>query len=100
MKKLLLFVLFVSLSITNINAQQYWGGSGSWSSSLWGSVDGGPYNAAWVANGGAVFNVPNSTITGATLSFSSIVANENVTVSPSGTIGTGGTIATINVASG
>jgi autotransporter-associated beta strand protein len=59
-----------------------------------------PYAAPWIAGSAAVFNVPNSKITGATTSFSSITANEDVTVTPSGTIGTNGTVATITVAPG
>jgi autotransporter-associated beta strand protein len=82
-------------------SQLYWGGSGgAWNSAGWSATDGGPFVSNWIANSLAVFNVPNSSITGASIAFSSIMANENVVVSNSGTIATGGSIATITVAAG
>ena len=104
MKKL--FISLITLTIlvnpTRIFAQLFWSGpTNSWNSSNW-STSGatGTFTSPWVANSAAVFNVPNSLITGASISFSSIIANEDVVVAPSGTITTGGTIATITVASG
>jgi autotransporter-associated beta strand protein len=81
-----------------------WGGTASqlWTATTgtrWGTID-GTYNTNWVSGSAAIFNVANSTITGDTTSFSSITANENVTVTPNGTLGTGGTVAPIFVATG
>jgi autotransporter-associated beta strand protein len=105
MKKLLLSLTtaILLLNPTNIFAQLYWIGTpvNSWNSSNWSTTGSVPFSSPWVANSAAVFNVENSLITGATVAFSSITANENVTfTSISGTIGTGGTVANINVASG
>lgn len=96
----ILSFLFCSVIPTTSFSQLYWGGSGAWNSAGWSGTDGGSFVLNWVANSAAVFNVPNSTITGATLAFSSITANENVVVSGVGTIATGGNIATITVAAG
>ena len=82
-------------------ASLFWGGSGAWATATpWGLVTGGPYTTAWTSGRAAIFNVVNSTITGATTNVASITANENVTVTAGGTLGTGGTIAPIFVASG
>jgi autotransporter-associated beta strand protein len=57
----------------------------------------------WATNRAAVFNVANSTITGASTNVASITANENVTTTASGTLNFGvggGGIAPIFVASG
>ncbi len=82
----------------------YWGSTSaaSWTATTgtrWGTVE-PTYNTTWVSGRPAVFNVVNSTITGATTAFSSITANENVTVTATGTLATGGTVANITVASG
>jgi autotransporter-associated beta strand protein len=75
----------------------------SWAGSFWSSVPGGPYTEAYVAGSDVVFEANGGTalaLTGATTSFASVTANENVNVTASGTIGTGGTVAGIIVASG
>ncbi|TKB95244.1 T9SS type A sorting domain-containing protein [Pedobacter cryophilus] len=103
MKKVLLllsFYLLISFSPDKTFAQLYWGGSGSWTSAGWSTTNSGPYTSAWVSGSAVIFNVPASTITGATTTFSSITANEDVTVTSGGTINTGATIATITVANG
>lgn len=102
MKKVLLLgiVLFTSLPFFLKAQTLYFGGSGSWTDSAWGTSTSGPYTTAWISGRKAQFDVPNSTITGANISFSAITANENVTVTSGGTINTGGTIAPIKVASG
>jgi len=112
MKRIILFIGFpLCLCLTCLQGfgQLYWGSTTatSWTSATgtrWSTVDGGTppgtYNTTWVSGSAAVFNVINSTITGATTSFSSITANENVTVTASGTLGTSGTLASITVASG
>lgn len=83
------------------NAQLYWNGAGTWNAaSTWGNTSGGPYPQTWTAGSAAVFDVPASTITGATIACSGITANEDVTVTPGGTFGTGGTVITVNVATG
>jgi len=94
----------IMMSANISTAQLYWGGTAaqSWTSTSgtrWGTVE-PTYNTTWITNSAAVFNVANSTITGATTNFSSITANENVTVTPANTLGTNGTVATITVASG
>ena len=99
-----LMVLIMGISSYS-RGQLFWGGTNaeSWTSTSdprWGTVDGGPYSTTWVSGSAAVFNVPSSTITGATTQFSSITANENVLITPTGTLGTGGTVASITVASG
>ncbi len=75
----------------------------AWTGSFWGTSAAGPFNTAWVS-GRAVNFVDNGgvalALTGATTNFSSIVANESVNVTASGTIGTGGTVASITVAAG
>lgn len=82
----------------------YFGGSGTWTDAVWSIADGGPYTTAWTSGSNAVFNVQNSTVSFATTYVNSITANENVTVTPNGTLSTGdGTIrtpATVTVASG
>ena len=78
----------------------YFGGSGTWNDSVWSTTNSAPYTIAWTSTSAAIFNVTNSTITGATTQFSTITANEDVTVSAGGTLGTSGTVATIAVASG
>lgn len=79
----------------------FWNGTGTWlAANTWSLVPGGPYNQAWVSGRVAYFLVAASTITGATTSVTEIYAYENVTVTASGTLGTGGTVAPIFVASG
>lgn len=80
----------------------YWGGTSgqSWTSATWSSTGDSPYSSPWVSGSHVVFSTPGSLITGATTQIAGITANESVTVTPSGTLGTGGTIATIEVAAG
>jgi autotransporter-associated beta strand protein len=102
MKKTLLLgiVLITSVPLISNSQTLYYSGSGTWTGSVWSLSNSGPYTTAWVSGRSAEFDVPNSTITGATTTFSSITANEDVTVTPGGTINTGGNIATITVALG
>jgi autotransporter-associated beta strand protein len=87
--------------VPKANIAMFWNGTGTWSAAnTWGLVSGGPYNQTWTSGRGAIFNVAASTIIGATTNFAYITANENVTVTASGTLGTGGTVAPIYVASG
>lgn len=75
----------------------------SWAGSFWSSTPGGPYTTAYVSGSDVVFEANGGTalaLTGATTNFASITANENVNVTAGGTIGTGGTVAGITVASG
>lgn len=89
---------------TSTIASLFWGGSGSWlTANTWSLTSGGTLNQTWTSGRAAIFNVPNSAITGGTTNVSSITANENVTVTPGGTLGfgtSGGGSATIFVASG
>ncbi len=95
------FILLFSVMAACCKGQLYWNGTGTWNAaSTWGNASGGPYTQTWTANSAAVFDVPSSAITGATIACSGITANEDVTVTPGGTFGTGGTVITVNVASG
>lgn len=69
----------------------YWGGTAaqSWTSATWSAVETGPFTSAWVSGSHCIFNVASSTITGATANVAAITANENVTVTPGGTIAFG-----------
>ena len=92
--------LFLGLN-QQISAQLYFRGtSATWTSSVWSTTNAAPYTTAWTTSSAAVFNVASSAITGATTNVSSITANEDVTVTAGGTMGTNGTVATITVASG
>ena len=102
MKKLLFSftTAIILLHPTSIFAQLFWSGpANSWNSSNW-SITGASntFTSPWVANSAAVFNVLNSSITGALIAFSSITANENVTFTATSTIGTNGSVANITVA--
>ncbi|MBN8460900.1 MAG: autotransporter-associated beta strand repeat-containing protein [Verrucomicrobia bacterium] len=75
----------------------------AWTGAFWGNASGGPYDQSWVSGSTAIFEDNSGTalaLTGATTDVAGITANESVTVTASGTLGTGGTVATINVASG
>ena len=68
-------------------------------------MPGGPYSQAWTSGSDVVFedNLGTTlTIAGpvAATNFSSITANESVTVTPASTLGTGGTVAIVDVAGG
>lgn len=82
----------------------YWNGTGIWSTAnTWSLTEGGPYNQTWVSGSHAIFNVASSTITGFATNVAAITANENVTVTPGGTIAfgpAGTTIAPIRVEGG
>jgi autotransporter-associated beta strand protein len=75
----------------------------TWTGSFWGSSAAGPFTSAWVSGSDANF-VDNGGIalalTGVTTNFASITADESVTVTAGGTLGTGGTVASVTVASG
>ncbi len=79
----------------------YWGGTSaqSWTSSTW-NTSCVTFTSAWTSTRPAYFCVANSTITGTTTQCTGITADENVTVTPTGTLGTNGTVATITVANG
>lgn len=99
--KSLFFTLVLCISSITGSGQLYWNGTGAWgAANTWGVSSGGPYNLSWTPNSVAVFEVAGSTITGATIACSGITATEDVTVSPSGTFGTGGTVITVDVAPG
>ncbi|MCW1925069.1 autotransporter-associated beta strand repeat-containing protein [Luteolibacter arcticus] len=93
-------------SLTSICAAPlYWKTStaAAWTSATWATSPGGTYDQPWVAGSDVIFedNLGTAlTITGAATDFASITANENVTVTPGGTLGTGGTMAIVDVASG
>jgi fibronectin-binding autotransporter adhesin len=95
-------------SVTSIHAAPlYWKTStaAAWTSPTWAIAPGGTYDQAWVSGSDVTFedNLGTTlTISGppAATNFASITANENVTVTPATTLGTGGTMAIVNVASG
>jgi autotransporter-associated beta strand protein len=75
----------------------------AWTSSSWAIAAGGPYDQPYITNSGVVFEANGGTalsITGATIRFASITANEDVNFTPGGTVGTNGTVAPITVADG
>ena len=95
----ILFVFTILFSITAW-AQLYWNGSGIWTgANVWGLSNGGPYSQTWSTNS-AIFGVQPSTITGATAQVTGITATADVTFTAGGTLGTNGTVAPIDVASG
>jgi autotransporter-associated beta strand protein len=98
--KSILLAIVIAISGNSWAGTKYFGGTGTWTGSVWSTTNAAPYNTAWVSGDAAVFNVASSTITGAATAFSGITANESVTVTASSTITTGGTVATITVASG
>ena len=103
------FLAAMVLSVASVSsvaaAPLYWTTStaASWTNATWATLPGGTYDQAWVSGSDVTFEDNGGTaltITGATTQFASITANENVTVTASGTLGTGGTVATVDVATG
>lgn len=80
----------------------YFGTSGTLSSSVWSTFPAGPYNAALVTTGGAVANFGNScTFTGGSVTLAGINATANATGTAGGTISNfSNGVITINVSSG
>ena len=70
--------------------------------SKWAATNAGPFTSAFVTGNTAVFATVNGTGTGATgITVGGIRSEENFTMnSPTGTLSTGGTVATVNVLSG
>ena len=111
-KRKKLFASFIAsvfcLGISQVSLGQsfYWGGTAAetWNAASgirWGTVSGGPYTTTWINGKDAIFNVANSTITGAAISVASITANENVIVTAGvGNLGTGSKIIAVTVAAG
>lgn len=100
-----LLSIWLLLPASSHSATIYWktATNASWTSSSWSTVAGGPYTSAYTSGSDVVFEANGGTtltITGATTNFASITANENVTLTAGGTLGTGGAVATIDVASG
>jgi len=79
----------------------YFGSSGTLNGSFWSTIPAGPYTSPLITTGGAIIHFNNpATITGATIDITGINATADVIWSNGGTLGTGGTVANINVASG
>lgn len=105
---LLAFLAYSAMSLAPISAASlYWKTStaAAWDSVSWATTPGGTYDQAWASGSDVVFEDNAGvtlTITGpaATTNVASITANENVTVTPSSTLGTGGTVAVVEVAAG
>ena len=92
-----------SAQAQGINA--YWTNSPTlklWNSpsNNWSTTSGGAADSTWPDGFNAIFNVANSTITGSNIFFSSIIANQNVTVTGGGVMGLAGLTSTVDVASG
>jgi autotransporter-associated beta strand protein len=107
MKKLTLLatlaILFSVLSF-NAKAQLYWNTNGTpatWTSSNWGTSSSGPFNNSWTANSNTYFTA-NSQVTFATTNIGDITLDNGITVTftTGGTLGTNGTIRTIDVGTG
>lgn len=88
-------------------APLYWKTStaAAWDSATWANSPGGTYDQPWVAGSAVTFedNAGTAlTIAGpaSNTDFASITANENVTLTPANVLGTGGTVASVEVASG
>jgi autotransporter-associated beta strand protein len=73
----------------------------SWTSSNWSSTGLGLFTDAYTSGADVIF-AANATITGATTDVSSITVNDgaNVLVTATGTLGTGGSVAALNVGTG
>ena len=79
----------------------YFGSSGTLNGSFWSTIPAGPYTSPLITTGGAIIHFNNpAIITGATIDIAGINATADVIWSNGGTLGTGGTVANINVASG
>src|SRR5215471_2335836 len=94
-----LLALLAASPLTGVHAETlYWKTASAfpWDSGNWSTVAGGPYTAPWVDNSDVVFEPGGMTLTisgsNASANFKSITANENVTLTPGGTLGTGGTM--------
>ena len=98
--KSMLLAIVIAWSGNSSAGTKYFGGTGTWTGSVWSTTNGSPYTTAWVSNDAAIFNVANSTVTFASTGVTGITANENVTLTAAGTMTTNGTAMTINVASG
>jgi len=98
--KTLLLAIVIAWSGNSSAGTKYFGGTGTWTGSVWSTTNGSPYATAWVSNDAAIFNIANSTVTFASTGVTGITANENVTLTAAGTMTTNGTAMTINVASG
>ena len=102
-KKFLLIIglnVFVQLK-TLPQTNNYFGISGTLNGSVWSTNPSGPYTSLLNSTGGAVLHFGNAaSITGATLDISGINVSANLNWINTGTLGTGGSILPINVASG
>ncbi len=85
-------------------ADQFFDGSttNALTTSKWGATNAGPFTSAFTSGNTAVFATVNGTGSGASgITVAGIRAEENFTLSsPTGTLATGGTVATVNVFSG
>lgn len=104
MKRLLLALTSI-LAATNFSRATdiYFAGDGSALTAVkWGTSSAGPFTSSFSSGNTAVFATVNGTGSGATgITVSGIRAEENFTYSsPSGTLSTGGTVASIDVFSG
>jgi autotransporter-associated beta strand protein len=106
MKKVLLSTItLIALTFLNFSsfAQLYWGGAGgAFNSPGWSTSNAAPYTTVWTNNSNVVFNL-DGTVAAPTASsnFLSLTCNANVSLTSfTSTIGTNGTIANINIASG
>jgi autotransporter-associated beta strand protein len=100
------FLLIIGLSVfVQVKAlpqtNNYFGISGALNGAVWSANPSGPYTSLLNSTGGAILHFANAAnITGATLDVSGINVSANLNWINTGTLGTGGSVLPINVASG
>ena len=103
-QKVCLVTTTLLITVMDICGQtnNYFGSSGALDGNFWSTISAGPYTSPLNTTGGAIIHFNNAaTVTGATIAIVGISANADVTSwAGGGTLGTGGTVASINVASG
>jgi autotransporter-associated beta strand protein len=102
MRKVYVFLcLFFGSAGVFAQTNNYFGTTGTINGTVWSIIPAGPYTSALNTTGGAIINFGNAaTPTGATIAVVGINATANTTWTPGGTLGTGGTVAPIDVAPG
>ena len=79
----------------------YGGATAAWNTANWSTNNAAPYSANWADGRHAIFNIASTNLTGASVNFPYLTANENVTITATGsTIGFAGQTSRIFVASG
>ena len=100
------YLLFIGLSVfVQVKAlpqtNNYFGISGALNGAVWSANPSGPYSSLLNSTGGAILHFANAAnITGASLNVSGINVSANLNWTNTGTLGTGGAVIPINVATG